>query len=80
MELPDRLREHVERLRAERAAGIGGGADRQLALALRAVEEQPDIQAMVRKAAADPGSDETTLRRIEELDTALGRARADPSG
>ena len=79
MELPDRLREHVERLRAERAAGIGGGDDRQVGSAPRAVEELPEIQAMLRQAAADPGSDEPTLRRIEELDAALGSARAEPS-
>jgi hypothetical protein len=72
LELPERLREHAERLKQEAAARTGDAwpLDR-----LFAVEEQPEVAALLRDAAARPAGDEAILRRIAELDRDLqGRA------
>jgi hypothetical protein len=72
LELPERLREHAERLKQEAAARAGDAwpPDR-----LFAVEEQPEVAALLRDAAARPAGDEAILRRIAELDRDLqGRA------
>ena len=72
LELPDRLREHAERLKQEAAARAGDAwpIDR-----LFAVEEQPEVAALLRDAAARPAGDEAILRRIADIDRDLqGRA------
>jgi hypothetical protein len=69
MELPDRLREHAERLKQK--AGGAAGADRQLMETLSAVEHRPEVAAMLRDAAANPGADEAILRRIADVERAL---------
>lgn len=68
IELPDRMREHLERLRRERG---GAPDDPRLAAVLAAVERQPEIVALVQDARDRPGPDDATLQRIEELDRAL---------
>jgi hypothetical protein len=79
MELPDRMREHVERLKQERG-GLGVLDDPRLLLTLAALEQQPEIVALLQAARADPGADGRTLRRIDELHEALRNARSEPSG
>ncbi|HEX2137928.1 MAG TPA: hypothetical protein VHG30_18895 [Microvirga sp.] len=74
LELPERLREHVERLKQERAAGAGEPDDPRLAAMLAAVERQPEVAALVARASADAGADEALLRRMAELDRALNAA------
>jgi hypothetical protein len=69
MELPDRLREHAERLKQE--AGGRAWDDPPLLQVLSAVEEQPEVAAMLRDAAANPGADEAILRRIADIDRVL---------
>ena len=74
LELPERLREHVERLKQERAAGGGVPDDPRLAAMLAAVERQPEVAALVPQVAADPGAEEGIIRRIAELDRAIHAA------
>jgi hypothetical protein len=73
IDLPDRMREHVERLKQER----GGAApdDPRLVRTLAALDRQPEVAALLQEAAAQPGSDEAILRQIEELDRALAEPR-----
>jgi hypothetical protein len=78
MELPDRMREHVERLNQERG-GLGALDDPRLLLTLAALEQQPEIVALLQAARADPGADGRILRRIDELHEALQNARSAPS-
>ena len=73
LELPDRLREHAERLKKE-AGGQGHGRSSPDALA--AVERQTDIVALLRDARENPGSEEAVLRRIAEIEAALAGTRA----
>ena len=73
LELPDRLREHAERLKKE-PRGQGHGRSSHEALA--AVERQPDVVALLRDARENPGSDEAVLRRISEIEAALAGSRA----
>ena len=70
MELPERLREHVERLKQERT-GRSVPDDPRLAAMLAATERQPEVAALVAQAAADPGPEEAIMRRIAELDRAI---------
>ena len=73
LELPDRLREHAERLKKEpRGQGHGRSSHEVLA----AVERQPDVVALLRDARENPGSDEAVLRRISEIEAALAGSRA----
>ncbi len=73
LELPDRLREHAERLKKEPGPR---GNTRPSSDALAAVERQPDVVALLRDARENPGSDEAVLRRIAEIEAALAGSRA----
>jgi hypothetical protein len=74
LELPERLREHVERLKRERGARTADEA--RVAESLTALERQPDIAALLRDAMENPGRDGPLLRRIAEIDGALTGTRA----
>ena len=69
MELPDRLREHAARLKQELSGQ--SGEDPRLLEDLSAVEDQPEVAALLRDAAADPGPDGDILDRIADVDRAL---------
>ena len=69
MELPDRLREHAERLRASR----GGDPAPDLA----AVQRSPALAVLMRPDADENPEAARIRRRIKEIDAAL--ERADPS-
>jgi hypothetical protein len=58
MELPERLREHAERL------------ERQMTVA-PAVEQHPEIVALLTQAREKPGDESPLVHRIEQLDAAL---------
>lgn len=58
MDLPDRLREHADRLG-------------QQMMAPSAVEQHPEVMALVALAREKPGAEEPLVRRIERLDAAL---------
>ncbi len=67
MELPDRLREHAESLRASR------GGDRAPELA--EVQRSPALAALMRPDADEGPETAGIRRRIEEIDSALERER-----
>jgi len=70
LELPDRMREHVERLREQRAGVVPD--EPRLVRTLAAVEQQPQIVALLREARSHPGPDEAVLREIDDLDRTRG--------
>jgi hypothetical protein len=69
MELPERLREHAARLKQE--SGRQSGEDPRLLEDLSAVEDQPEVAALLRDATANPGPDGAILDRIADVDRAL---------
>lgn len=58
MELPERLREHANRLEQEM-------------IAPPAVEQHPEIMALLTSVREKPGDEEPLVRRIDEIDAAL---------
>lgn len=68
MELPDRLREHADRLGEER-----GGGEPDPLQALAAIERRPDIAALLSRAHGE-GAEEFA-RRLAAIDDALKNTR-----